>query len=54
MVEIGPDLICVRLPLSAIDLDIRRAGLDANPGLLPWLDKRLVIAFGSGEEVWLG
>lgn len=53
-VESGPDLICVRLPLAAIDLDVRRAGLDANPGLLPWLDKRLVIAFGSGEEDWAG
>jgi hypothetical protein len=53
-VEIAPDLIRVRLPLDAIDLDIRRAGLDANPGLLPWLDKRLVIKFGPGEQDWAG
>lgn len=53
-VEIDPGLICLRLPLSAINLDIRSAGLDANPGALAWMDKRLVIAFGSGEEDWSG
>lgn len=53
-VEIAPALIRVRLPPEAIDFDIRRAGLDADPGLLPWLDKRLVIEFGSAEEDWAG
>ncbi|MCV2446171.1 hypothetical protein [Paracoccus sp. DMF] len=53
-VEVGPRLIRVRLPPEAVDFDIRRAGLDADPGLLPWLDKRLVVAFGSAEEDWAG
>lgn len=53
-IEIGARLIHVRLPSEAIDFDIRRAGLDTNPGLLPWLDKRLEVAFGSAEEDWAG
>ncbi|MCZ0962497.1 hypothetical protein [Paracoccus benzoatiresistens] len=53
-VEIGPRLILVRLPSDAVDFDIRRAGLDADPGHLTWLGKRLEIAFGSGEEDWAG
>lgn len=55
MVEIGPDLICVRLPLSAIDLDIRRAGAGHQSGLsCPGSTSGSSCAFGSGEEVWLG
>ncbi|WP_026155520.1 hypothetical protein [Paracoccus sp. N5] len=53
-VEVGSRLIRVRLPPEAVDFDIRRAGLDADPGLLPWLDKRLVVEFGSAEEDWAG
>lgn len=53
-IEIGPRLILVRLPSDAVDFDIRRAGLDVNPGLLPWLDKRLEIEFGAAEEDWAG
>lgn len=29
----------VRLPPTAVDLDIRRAGLDIDPGWLPWLGR---------------
>ncbi|WP_374298309.1 hypothetical protein [Paracoccus sp. (in: a-proteobacteria)] len=53
-IEIGDRLIRVRLPSDAVDFDIRRAGLDADPGHLTWLGKRLEIAFGSGEEDWAG
>ncbi len=53
-VEIGARIIHVRLPSDTIDFDIRRAGLDANPGHLPWLDRRLEITFGAGEEDWAG
>lgn len=34
---------------EAIDVAIRRAGLDADPGWLPWLEKRLVFVFESEE-----
>ncbi|SNR51296.1 hypothetical protein EYF88_10900 [Paracoccus sediminis] len=53
-IGIGARLVRVRLPSDAIDFDIRRTGLDANPGFLPWLDKRLEIEFGSGEGDWAG
>ena len=33
----SPGWLEVRLPLSAVDLTIRRAGLDIDPGWLPWL-----------------
>lgn len=40
-------------PLSAIDIGLRRAGLDADPGWLPWLDKRLVFVFEGPEPAEL-
>ncbi|MBK4216483.1 hypothetical protein JJJ17_11150 [Paracoccus caeni] len=51
-IEVTDTLIRICLPLGAIDLGLRRAGLDANPGYLPWLDRRVEIAFGSDEEDW--
>jgi hypothetical protein len=35
----------VVLPMEAIDLDLRRAGLDFNPGWVPWLERRVEICF---------
>jgi len=37
-------------PVEAIDIDQRRAGLDADPGWLPWLGKTLSFRFVGGEE----
>ena len=36
--------------VDAIDLDVRRAGLDANPGWLPWLGKELNFVFADSED----
>jgi hypothetical protein len=33
----GPAHLDLHLPMSAVDLRIRRAGLDIDPGWLPWL-----------------
>jgi hypothetical protein len=33
----GPGWLEVQLPLSSVDLAIRRAGLDLDPGWVPWL-----------------
>ena len=41
--------ITVFQEIDAIDLEVRRAGLDANPGWLPWLDKTLTFVFLEDE-----
>jgi len=33
------DELVIRIPMERIDLDARRAGLDADPGWVPWLGK---------------
>jgi hypothetical protein len=38
-VRIGPTHIDVWLPLASVRLGVRRAGLDLNPGWLPWLGR---------------
>ncbi len=43
------DTLRVVQPLAAIDIGLRRAGLDADPGWLPWLDKRLLFVFEGPE-----
>ncbi len=48
-IERDGDVIRILLPMAAVDIDMRRAGLDADPGLLPWLGRRLVFAFEGGE-----
>lgn len=48
-IETEAEAIRIVLPMAAIDLDIRRAGLDADPGWLPWLGKRLSFVF-EGDE----
>ncbi len=39
------DALHVALPMRAIDLKLRLAGLDFDPGFLPWLDKKLLLEF---------
>jgi hypothetical protein len=36
-VRADPGWIELRLALDAVDLDVRRAGLDLDPGFIPWL-----------------
>lgn len=45
-----PDELYVVLPHHAIDVEIRRAGLDHDPGDAPWLQRRVRIEF-AGTEV---
>jgi hypothetical protein len=40
-VVLGSDRMDVRLPAGRIDVDVRRAGLDADPGWVPWLERRV-------------
>ena len=49
-IEIADDLIQIVQPLEAIDIDIRRAGLDGDPGWLPWIEKHMAFVFESDEE----
>ncbi len=44
-IAVDADTIRVVQPMDAINIALRRAGLDANPGWLPWLGKRLVFVF---------
>ncbi|MCW5801165.1 MAG: hypothetical protein KIT31_02035 [Deltaproteobacteria bacterium] len=37
--------LCVEMPMDAIDIDVRRAGLDFDPGYLPWLERNVRIVF---------
>lgn len=40
--------ICFSTPTS--DIRLRRAGLDLNPGYLPWLEKQLEFSYPDSEE----
>jgi hypothetical protein len=35
----------IRMPMDRIDLAVRRAGLDRDPGWVPWLERRVRFAF---------
>jgi hypothetical protein len=52
-VVIDADAVVVELPLAAVDVDVRRAGLDANPGRVPWLGRavRILYIASDGEVV---
>ncbi|MGL4397987.1 MAG: hypothetical protein ACRCS9_15730 [Hyphomicrobium sp.] len=49
-IEIEDDVISIIQPLAAINITMRRAGLDADPGWLPWLEKRMVFVFEGDED----
>jgi hypothetical protein len=49
-VERNIDEIRILMPMETIDLRIRRAGLDANPGYLPWLKRKLVLVYEADEK----
>jgi hypothetical protein len=42
--------IDLHFPLAAVRLDVRLAGLDVDPGWIPWLGKVVHFHFGSGRE----
>jgi hypothetical protein len=39
------DPLRVLMPMERIDIDLRRAGLDLDPGYLPWLQRKVVLSF---------
>jgi hypothetical protein len=49
--SLGPEELLVRLPAAAIDVDVRRAGLDRDPGHVPWLHRRLRLEFTGAVEL---
>ncbi|MEH2546697.1 hypothetical protein V1283_003342 [Bradyrhizobium sp. AZCC 2262] len=49
-IVVGRDVIQVIQPMGAVDLELRRAGLDLNPGWLAWLAKRLEFVFEEQDE----
>ena len=50
-IECEGELLRVVQPMQAIDIDLRRTGLDADPGWLAWLGKRLVFVFDDAEPL---
>lgn len=47
--ELG-EPVRVTIPMELIDVDLRRAGLDLDPGFLPWLGRKVEIAFESESD----
>lgn len=46
----SPTHVDVHLRMDDIRLPVRRAGLDVNPGWLPWLGRVVTFHYGSGRE----
>ena len=40
----------IRMPMDRIDLAVRRAGFDRDPGWVPWLRKRVRFVFEEDGE----
>ena len=49
-VEIDKETIRVMMPSDAIDLSVRRAGLDRDPGWVPWLKRTVKFLFRGATE----
>ena len=45
-IVVDPGWIEVRLQLEEVDVDLRRAGLDLDPGWLPWLGAVVRFVYG--------
>lgn len=50
-IEIDEETIRIRMSGDAIDLAVRRAGLDRDPGWVPWLNRTVRILFREGLEL---
>ena len=44
-VVVVPGWVTFHLRLADVDLDVRRAGLDLDPGFVPWLGSVVVIRY---------
>ncbi|WP_436532123.1 hypothetical protein [Actinoplanes sp. HUAS TT8] len=45
-----PGWIEIRLPLDSVRLDVRRAGLDLDPGWVPWLRTVIRFVYRGGDD----
>jgi hypothetical protein len=43
------DTMSVHLPADCVQIELRRAGLDCNPGRIPWLRRSVELVFASDE-----
>ena len=43
--ELEPGVLRVTLPMETIDIAIRRAGIDLDPGHMPWLGRSVEIVY---------
>lgn len=50
-VLVGNGEVIIVQPLAQIDIDVRRAGLDTDPGWLAWRDVTLRLAFVGDEDL---
>lgn len=53
-VVVRPEQVHVWLAMRAVRTDVRRAGLDINPGWVPWMKAKLEIVFGTDRDSSLG
>jgi hypothetical protein len=44
------DRLDIRIPMDCIDLDVRRAGLDVDPGWVPWLRRHVTFTFEESQD----
>lgn len=53
-IELAPGgAIEIHIPMAHVDVELRRAALDFNPGWLPWLETKLDLVFDPGrDESW--
>jgi hypothetical protein len=47
LVTITPTHVDLWFPLDAVDIRIRRAGLDVDPGWVPWLGRVVLFHYGD-------
>jgi len=44
-IALAPEAMTIVLPMDRIDMALRRAGLDRDPGWVPWLRRAVRIEF---------
>lgn len=49
-VRISAEELVVSLSMDSIDIDVRRAGLDFDPGWVPWMRRRALITYDDGDS----
>jgi hypothetical protein len=49
-VRVTAERLEVVMPMTAVDVDMRRAGLDFDPGYAPWLKRRVEFVYEERES----